>query len=161
MGDHTETLQIDYDPDLISYETLLEMAWNSHNPIRQPFSRQYMNIIFVHDAEQEKLARESKAALEQMKKRTVSTEIVSFTRFYPAEDYHQKYYLQSVPPLMDAFEEFYPQFQDFVDSTAAARINGYVAGHGDAASLSGELETLGLSTEGAQVLLERMKAWVL
>lgn len=152
MGDHTETLQVDYDPSLISYEELLDLYWNSHNPYRQTMSKQYMNIIFVHNEKQERLARGGKAFLEQKQKGMVFTNIVSFSMFYPAEDYHQKYYLQNVSALMNEFKGFYPNFQDFVDSTAVARVNGYVSGYGDAASLSRELEDLGLSTRGAEVL---------
>ena len=152
MGDHTETFQVDYDPTLISYGELLDLYWNSHNPFRQTMSRQYMNIIFTHNEEQEKLARESKALLEQKQNGEVATEIVSFSKFYPAEDYHQKYYLQGRSALMNEFKRFYPNFQDFIDSTAAARVNGYISGYGDTASLSLELEDLGLSPRGAEIL---------
>ena len=152
MGDHTETLQVDYDPSLISYGELLDLYWNSHNPYRQTISRQYMNIIFIHNDEQERLAREGREILEQKQNGTVYTDIVSYSMFYPAEDYHQKYYLQNVSALMNEFKEFYPAFQDFIDSTAAARVNGYLSGYGDAASLSRELEDLGLSAGGAEIL---------
>jgi len=157
MGDHTETLQVEYDLRVISYEELLEICWNSHDPFRQIMSRQYMNIIFVHNEEQEGMARESKALLAQKKDDTVYTDIISSFEFYPAEDYHQKYYLQNVPALMDEFKEFYPDFQDIVDSTAAARVNGYIGGFGDADSLSREIEDLGLSEDGAKLLQEMVK----
>lgn len=48
LGDHSETIQIDYDPTQISYGQLLEVFWNSHNPTYEPWSRQYMSIIFYH-----------------------------------------------------------------------------------------------------------------
>ncbi len=157
MGDHTESLQVDYDPTRVTYAELLEYAWNSHNPFRQPYSRQYMNLIFVHSQKQEKLAQESKARVEQELERAVKTKIIPFSGFYLAENYHQKYYLQNTPRLMDEFREIYPLFQDFVDSTAAARINGYLAGHGNPDSLSPELDYLGLSPEGSDYLLERVR----
>ena len=152
MGDHTETLQVDYDPALISYQELLEVFWKSHNPFRQPFSRQYINILFYHNQEQEEFARSSKAALEQNRKKSVKTKIVPFAKFYPAEDYHQKYYLQNVPRLIGEYQVIYSQFQDIIDSSSAARVNGYIAGYGDAASLEQELEDLGLSSLGASIL---------
>jgi len=147
MGDHTETLQIDYDPRVASYEYLLEIYWNNHNPCRLSTSQQYMNIIFVHNQEQEKLARESKTILSQKQERRIYTKVVPYTKFYLAEDYHQKYYLQNVPPLMVEFKKLYPDFRDFVDSTAAARVNGYIKGYGDDLSLIRELDKLGLSAE--------------
>ncbi len=152
MGDHTETLQIDYDPRVVSYENLLEIYWNNHNPFRQSPSPQYMNIIFVHNQEQEKLARESKTVLSQKQEHQIYTKIIPYTKFYLAEDYHQKFYLQNVSPLMVEFKKFYPDFQDFVDSTAAARTNGYIKGYGDAPSLARELDKLGLSADGAKLL---------
>jgi len=157
LGDHTETLQVDYDPRVVSYEELMEIYWNSHDPFRQIMSRQYMNIIFVHNEEQERLARESKALIAQKKDDTVFTNIISSFKFYQAEDYHQKYYLQNVTALMDEFKEFYPHFQDLVDSTAAARVNGYIGGFGDADSLSREIEDLGLSDDGAKLLQKMVK----
>lgn len=153
IGDHTETLQVDYDPEIISYGELLEIFWDSHNPFIRTMSQQYKSIIFTHDGEQERLVEESKKLLEKEYGRTVKTEIVPYTRFYLAEDYHQKYYLQGVHVLMKEFMPMFPRFQDFVDSTAAARLNAYVAGYGDARSLSPEaVEDLGLSDAGADFL---------
>jgi methionine-S-sulfoxide reductase len=129
LGDHTETIQIDYDPNQISYEQLLEVYWDSHNPTTRPWSRQYMSIIFYHNSEQRTLATESKQSEGASLGRQIYTEIVSFSQFYSAEDYHQKYHLQQVQKLMDELAAVYPNFADFIDSTAVARINGYVGGH--------------------------------
>jgi peptide-methionine (S)-S-oxide reductase len=129
LGDHTETIQIDYDPTLISYEQLLEIYWDSHNPTGQPWSRQYMSIIFYHDSQQRELAVESKQRAEASSDRQLYTEFIPFSEFYLAEDYHQKYYLQQVPELMKELVAIYPNFLDFIESTAVARINGYVGGH--------------------------------
>jgi len=56
MGGHSEAIQIDYDPGVISYETLLGLFWASHNPSGAPYSTQYAAAIFYHDAEQQRLA---------------------------------------------------------------------------------------------------------
>jgi peptide-methionine (S)-S-oxide reductase len=129
LGDHTETIQIDYDPTQISYEQLLDIYWDSHNPTVQPWSRQYMSIVFYHGSEQRELAMERKQREEASSGRRVYTEVIPFSKFHLAEDYHQKYYLQQVPELMEELAAIYPNFADFIDSTAAARINGYVGGH--------------------------------
>ncbi|MFW6102242.1 MAG: peptide-methionine (S)-S-oxide reductase MsrA [Chloroflexota bacterium] len=129
LGDHTETIQIDFAPTLISYGQLLEIYWDSHNPTSQPWSRQYMSIVFYHNSEQRELAMETKQREEDSLGRLIYTEITPFTEFYLAEDYHQKYYLQQVPELMEELSAIYPNFDDFIDSTAVARINGYVGGH--------------------------------
>jgi peptide-methionine (S)-S-oxide reductase len=88
-----------------------------------------MSIIFYHDSDQRELAMESKQREEISLGHQIYTEIIPFSEFYLAEDYHQKYYLQQEPELMQELAAIYPNFADFVDSTAAARINGYVGGH--------------------------------
>ncbi len=129
LGDHTETIQIDYDPTQVSYGQLLEVYWGSHNPTRQLWSRQYMSIVFYHNSEQLTLATQRMQREEERLGRPIHTEIVPFSRFYLAEDYHQKYHLQQIPELMEELTAVYPDFADFRDSTAVARINGYVRGH--------------------------------
>jgi peptide-methionine (S)-S-oxide reductase len=95
---HTESLQIRYNPKKISYEKLLDVFWHNIDPTTpdQQFcdvGTQYRSEIFFHSAEQEKLARESKAALEKSKKfAKIFTQITAATMFYPAEEYHQDYY---------------------------------------------------------------------
>jgi len=72
---------------------------------------------------------ETKQLEEASSGRPVYTEIIPFSEFHLAEDYHQKYHLQQVPELMKELTAIYPNFADFIDSTAVARINGYVGGH--------------------------------
>lgn len=77
-----------------------------------------------------------------------------FSEFYLAEDYHQKYHLRQESALMAEFRAIYPATEDFVASTAVARVNGYVGGYGELATLEEELSLLGLSEAGRQRLLE-------
>ncbi len=81
LGDHTETVQIEYDPGQITYEELLDIFWSSHNPVRPSLSVQYRSIIFYHDEAQKRLALASKARLEEQLKATIYTEIVPYSRF--------------------------------------------------------------------------------
>ena len=153
LGDHTETIQIDYDPTVISYEELLDVFWNSHRPTQPAWSRQYMSIVFYHSEEQRRLALEGKAHEEARLQHKVYTEIVPASEFYLAEDYHQKYRLQQSPELLKEFQGIYPNIDDFVASTAVARVNGYVGGHGTLERLQAEVNELGLSPKGQEVLL--------
>jgi len=153
LGDHSETIQIDYDPTVISYEELLDVFWNSHRPTRPAWSRQYMSIVFYHNEEQRKLALESKAHQEARLQHKVYTEIVPASGFYLAEDYHQKYRLQQSPQLVKEFRKIYPNIDGFVASTAVARVNGYVGGHATLERLQAELNDLGLSPKGQEVLV--------
>ena len=147
LGDHTETTQIEFDPERLAYEDLLAVFWDSHTPTRPPWSRQYASIIFYHDEEQRRLAEESKLKVELRLERRLYTDIVPASQFYRAEDYHQKYYLRGVPGVMHDFERIYPDAREFTDSTAAARANGYVGGYGTLDDLRAEEGDFGLSPE--------------
>ena len=152
LGNHSETIQIDYDPTHITYEELLDVFWNNHNPVGRALSRQYASLIFVHDEEQRRLAEETKEREESERNRTLSTEIVSYEEFWRAEAYHQKYYLRGKNDLMQEFAAIYPDAADFVDSTAAARVNGYIGGHGSIEQFEDEIGKLGLSEKGREKL---------
>ena len=153
IGDHAETIQIDYDPSRITYKHLLFVFWQSHDPTYKPWSRQYMSAIFYHSDEQKRLALDTKAFEENQRNAIIHTEIVSFDRFYLAEDYHQKYELRRHSDLMKEFKTIYPRDIDFVSSTAAARVNGYIGGHGTADGIQANIEKLGLSSAGQKRLL--------
>ncbi len=153
IDDHIETVQIEYDPTMVSYEELLEIFWNAHTPTSQPWKRQYMSVIFTHTNEQRELASSTRNR-EAKIQREIATEIIAFSKFYPAEDYHQKYHLQQYTKLMNEFTTVYPNSKDFINSTAVTRTNGYVGGCGTLADLQEEIDQLGLSKEGKKYLLE-------
>jgi hypothetical protein len=100
------------------------------------------------------LARASKAREESDRDQTIYTEIVPFTEFWLAEDYHQKYRLQQSKNLKEAFTAIYADPGDFVNSTAAARVNGYLGGNGTLGQFEAEIDRLGLSPEARQYLAE-------
>jgi peptide-methionine (S)-S-oxide reductase len=151
LGDHSETIQIEYDPDQISYEELLDVFWSTHNPTTPSWSRQYASFVFYHDEAQRELAVKTKAQ-QEAKRGTLFTEIVPAGTFYPAEDYHQKYYLRNTRELMREFSAIYPNSDDFTASTAAARVNGYIGYNGTCEQLREELDSLGLSSAGQEKL---------
>lgn len=152
LGDHTETIQIDYDPTVISYETLLGVFWDSHEPAEVPWTRQYMSILFTHDEAQKKLATASLAREEARIGRKILTELRPAGRFYRAEAYHQKYLLRSESEIARGLERVYPTTDAYVDSTVAARINGYLGSYGTLAELREALPGFGLSPRAAEQL---------
>ena len=96
---HAESIQVTYDPNEVVYEKLLEIYWHNIDPtvLNRQFSdegTQYRTAIFYYDEEQKKIAEESKKLLAASGKfdKPIVTEIVAASAFYPAEDYHQKYY---------------------------------------------------------------------
>jgi len=129
----------------MSYETLLNIFWEGHDPEGQPQSSQYRNILFYHNEEQRRLAEQSRNALAAAKRRSIRTDIRPFAEFHLAEEYHQKHALQQYGAFMDDLKRTYPEDGAWLHSTTAARLNGYLGGHGNCASLSVEPDTLELS----------------
>jgi peptide-methionine (S)-S-oxide reductase len=134
--------QIDYDPTRLTYRELLEEIWKNRRG-GHSYGRQYMEAVFAANAEQEEVA----------KTRGITAPIITGARFYLAEDYHQKYYLRHDSVLMRELAAYKPR--DFVDSTVAARLNGYVARRGSIDQLRGEIDSFGLSPQAADYLLRR------
>ena len=153
IGGHAEALQIDYDPSRIRYEDLLELFWRSHSPTRERGDSQYRSMIFASEGQLER-ARSSHAAAEQREQRRLYTQIVPLERFTRAEDYHQKYYLGRVRGLQSQLIARFPSFEDFVDSTAVARLNGYAGGHRGRRDLERERAELGLDEAGYSALAQ-------
>jgi peptide-methionine (S)-S-oxide reductase len=96
---HAEVVQVEYDPARVSFEQLLEVFWQIHDPTtlnRQgpDFGTQYRSIVFYSDEHERKAAEESKRRLDESGKlgRPVVTQIVPAAEFYRAEEYHQRYY---------------------------------------------------------------------
>ena len=97
---HAESVDIDYDPQEISYEELLKIFWNNHNPTtlnRQgpDVGTQYRSVVFFHTPEQENVALEMKKNLNPVAKEKFNAEIITEIKpaqeFYRAEEYHQRY----------------------------------------------------------------------
>ena len=130
LGDHTEVVQVEYDPNRISYADLLEVVWSAHDPRATARTPQYRTVILTDTLAHRQAAERTRHAVESRLGGSVETAIEDLEAFYVAEPYHQKYELRSTPVLGDEFVDRYGD--DLVDSTAAARLNGFVAGHGDA-----------------------------
>ena len=156
LGDHTEVLQLEYDPETIDYGELLEIVWDNHNWTTQSRKRQYRGVIFAHTDAQLEAAKASRDALEERTGRTAETDIESLEpeEFTLAEDYHQKYELRSTPIVGDELEAVYGKA--FVDSTTVARLNGFVAGHGDLTQRREVLATVEISPMAIAELERRL-----
>jgi peptide-methionine (S)-S-oxide reductase len=94
---HAEVLRVRFDPALVGFEQLLEVFWAMHDPTQvnrqgPDVGDQYRSAIFTHADEQRKLAEASREAAQARFDRPIATEITPAGPFYPAEDYHQRYY---------------------------------------------------------------------
>jgi len=135
--------QVDFDPAKLPYDELLRQIWANRRAGRSS-SRQYMEAVFCMDAEQEAAAHRV----------GIRAPIVPGARFHLAEDYHQKYYLRHDRTLFAELADYTPR--QLVESTVAARLNGYVSGQGTLAQLHDELPQLGLSAAAATHLERRV-----
>lgn len=120
---HAEVIQVIYNPQIVSFKDLLEVFWQTHDPTtlnRQgaDAGTQYRSVIFYHNNEQKELAETFKNKLNQEGafNSPIITEINAFNNFYPAEDYHQNYYLQNgdqpycqfvIAPKMEKFKKVF------------------------------------------------------
>lgn len=152
LGDHTETVQVDFDPAQTSYEKILAVFWATPNLCAGNGSRQYMSAIFYHNEAQKKLALESQQREQARRGQAIPVAILPVGTFTVAEDYHQKYYLRQHERLMREFEAMYPNARDFRESTAAARVNSYLCGQGSREMLAREIDQLRLSADARQIL---------
>lgn len=131
LGDHAESVQIEYDPRVISYRQLLEVFWSSHDS-RQVFGQgpdvgnQYRSIIFANGTSESRLAALSKER-EQAKSKSsiVTTQVQPLETFYPAEPEHHKFELKRKPFLLHLIGNL-PE-EELERSTVAARVNSYAA----------------------------------
>jgi peptide-methionine (S)-S-oxide reductase len=93
---HAEAVEVEFDPQKVSYERLLDVFWAGHDPTQlnrqgPDVGTQYRSAIFVHGQEQELAAADSKERVQSRSSRPVVTQILPATAFWPAEDYHQRY----------------------------------------------------------------------
>jgi peptide-methionine (S)-S-oxide reductase len=121
LGKHTETTQVLFDPEEISYDRLLEIFFENHD-YESSRKAQYASRIFVHTKAQRE---EAERALKS--KSSAATIIEDLETFWLAEDYHQKYRLRQYPDLMALFSDYDPE--QFIESVVAAKLNAAVAGN--------------------------------
>ena len=152
LGDHSEAVQIDFDPSRTSYGELLNVFWKSHDPTRNSWSRQYRNAIFYHSELQRKVATETRDHRTSERDGRIATAIEPYSGFTLAEDYHQKHSLRLFPEIMMEFRAMFPDMKTLIDSTAATHVNGYLGGYGTCDSLKEEIESFGLSRSTKETL---------
>ena len=97
---HAEAVEVEFDPEQVSYETLLDLFWRSHDPTQgnrqgPDVGSQYRSAVYSHTPEQQEQALASKARVQAHLPQSVTTEVVPAETFFEAEDYHQQYFEKS------------------------------------------------------------------
>jgi peptide-methionine (S)-S-oxide reductase len=143
IGDHSECIQVDFDPAAVTYPELLTEFFAIHDPSRPAHRRQYASAVFYSNDAQRQAAEEIMETLTPRFGRPLQTRVEPLDAFYNAEDYHQKYALRANPVLNAEIQERYRTQVDLRDSTLAARLNGYAYGGAD--RVLREIESYSLS----------------
>lgn len=145
LGDHTECLQVDFQPDRLSDRELLEVFWERHDPTRQSPSRQYMNVVLLHYERQREAMRQLIRDRDYDGLRDVATRVESLEKFYRAEAYHQKYYLRqddALSTVVDGWSD-----RRITDFPGSMLLNAMAAGHLGSRTVLERSRDLGLSSE--------------
>ncbi|PSL40860.1 peptide-methionine (S)-S-oxide reductase [Salsuginibacillus halophilus] len=152
LGDHAECIEIDFDPAVISYRTLVNEFFASHNPCSKQWfsSRQYISLLLFRDEAQREAAESVKALWEEKLEKPITTQFSPFDKFYTAEDYHQKYYLKRYPKAEQLVRTLYPKESSFTNALLTARLNAVVKGGYKVQDIRDELPEWGLSKEAEQ-----------
>ncbi|MFC4098482.1 peptide-methionine (S)-S-oxide reductase MsrA [Paenibacillus xanthanilyticus] len=158
MGDHTETVEVEFDPGVVSFGELAALFWANHNPanINGYKGRQYQSLLFYRDAEQQAAIENVLAERRAGGLPEPDTEIVPFGGFHPAEANHQKYYLKRHPDARAKLSAIFPG-EALTGSTLAARLNGLAKGFTNRERILEELAD-GRESEEARRLMALVKS---
>ncbi|QKS71611.1 peptide-methionine (S)-S-oxide reductase [Paenalkalicoccus suaedae] len=141
MGDHSETLQIDIDPSIITGEEVLDLFWDLHSGKQHGYrDRQYRSVLLYENNRQKEIAIERMKKWEKKKGHLIETEIAPLTSFTLAEDYHQKYRLKRYKKVTLSLLECFKTHEAFNHAMLTARLNGLASGVGTKAGIIKELK---------------------
>ncbi|OKL37700.1 peptide-methionine (S)-S-oxide reductase MsrA [Domibacillus mangrovi] len=159
MGDHTETIEVDFNPEMLSFEEILHVFWNNHTSTNRVNykERQYMSILFYHDEQQKEAILNVKKELEDERKETIETEVVPYSGFALAEAHHQKYYLKRFSIAIDLLNTHYPSVDAFTHSTLIARLNGFVREFGTLNDIKNEVSEWNIREDSREIVLNILK----
>jgi len=147
MADHTESIQIDFDASVVTYDQLLALFWTNHTSTRTSDDRQYMSAIWCQNEEQLRAALGSKAKLAHAAR--VTTVIEQISSWTNAEDYHQKFYLRSNQSLFAALGI---DGEELINSPTATKLNWYSNGNGTAEELDKDIKRWKTSSDKAKAI---------
>ncbi|XP_054714409.1 peptide methionine sulfoxide reductase-like [Uloborus diversus] len=154
LGDHTEAIDIDFNPEELSYDQLLKLFWINHDPTEM-HKRQYRSVIFYRDEEQKEAAIKSKEEYQKLHRKPIVTAIELFNIFYNAENYHQKYYLQTHHKKL--FNSLNIAEKNLIDSEVAAKLNGFVVGENTKEAFDEQCLSYKLSQESISYIYQMIK----
>lgn len=157
IGDHSECIQVDYDPRVVTYPELLDEFFSMHDPSRPAHRNQYASVVLYSNEDQRLATQETARSLSPRFGRPLQTRVEPLGLFYNAEDYHQKYALRADPVLHAEVLARCRTQEELRDSTLAARLNGYAFSGAGRTLLDRELESYSLSAAAATHLRDLVR----
>ena len=155
----SDLVEVVFDPRRVHYEELLSVFWDALPSKRiSPGCHGFEPTIFCYDEEQCHLAEESKGWVQAMLGDVVTASIAYMNGFIEADEPLQKQFLRGNRELWTEFETLCPDGRSLIESTAATRVNGFLAGHATPRLVAGTLDLLGLSKAGSEELLRIVMA---
>lgn len=154
MHGATEAVQVEFDPAKTTLDALLDAFFRMHDPVRGSRSAQYKSALYPHGEAQERAVRAAVAREGERRGERLATAVEPGkpSDFVVAEGYHNKFYLRQDKKLLAALAV---DEAALIDSHVAARVNGFVGGHGSREQLEDEIESYGLGEEARAVVMAR------
>ncbi|GGA10325.1 methionine-S-sulfoxide reductase [Paenibacillus marchantiophytorum] len=159
LGDHTETVEIDFDPQKIKLDEIVDVFWQHHNPlnINEYKGRQYLSLALFRDENQLNIILDAMKRREEQGLGRPETAVNPFRTFDLAEERHQKYYLKRFPDAISKASTLYPTEESLLNSTLAARLNGLAKGFTNLERVIVDIRTWPISLEEQQAITELIR----
>jgi len=155
-------MQLEYDPNVTTFQALVDVFFDNHMFATNTMRRQYRNIAFYHDEDQKQIIKDKIKQIEESESIVVMTEVKAVSAFYYAEDYHQKYEMRKRDDLAEFFRG--RNNMDFTNSPAAAKLNAFVGSALDAEQVLEEFDIFDLTDnqkkELKSILQGKKKKWL-
>jgi len=144
---HTEVVEIDYDPEIISYGELIDIFFSSHNETLRPYDQRVKSLIFYRNDAEYDIAKQklNNIRMSTPEEESVFTELKSFEVFYLAEPEHQNRSLKLETSLYGEIEQMFGTDDKVLLSILASKLNGYIYGYGTLEGAQNLLDLSGLS----------------
>ena len=145
LGNHIEVFEVDYDPEVISYEQLVELYFVFYDATMRPISLRVKPVIYYRTEEVYNVASRIKQSIEAASSEGIFAVIEPFDIFYLAENKHQLSYLKQESSLYDEITQIFQDEDQLLLSILASKLNGFIPGYGDPNELALILKDSGLS----------------
>jgi len=157
---HSEVVEIDYDPDVISYAELIDIFFNAHNETLRPYDQRVKSLIFYRNEVEYEIAKTKIDAIRKNtdKNESVYTELKAFEILYLAEPEHQNRSLKLEPSLYSELKQIFKTEDKILFSILASKLNGYIYGYGTLEEAQTLLESSGLSEASKQRVFDVIKS---